>query len=318
TPAKSPLLKKSIHFAFTASISVFWANAGKISPTTKAIASAIVRMTHDSCDVRFAPYALATRPILPSALRWQNDTEYNALVRTHLSRSADVSATIGRDHVIDLVVGYRRPNTVHFNFVVIANDATLGRPTIHQIAAQTSVVSSELRVEALMPFIVARPVVSLLRRGIHTKKQGSRAAEKRYELAAPHSITSSARAISIGGSSRPSALAVRRLTRSSSLVGCSTGRSPGEAPLKILSISPAALKYRRGTPPAVEERACANEECSSPHSQNAFKCGVDVAFTASLQKNNLPPEIPGCGLYLCYYGLSGRKVRVHEMGDHLG
>jgi len=82
-----------------------------------------------------------------------------------------VSATIGRDHVIDLVVGNRRPNTVHFNFVVIANDATLGRPTIHQIAARTSVVSSELRVEALMPFIVAHSIVSLLRRRVHTKKQ---------------------------------------------------------------------------------------------------------------------------------------------------
>src|SRR5215813_4557561 len=133
--------------------------------------------------MRFAPYALATRPILPSALRRQNDTEYNALVRTHLSRSADVSATIGRDHVIDLVVGNRRPNTVHFNFVVIANDATLGRPTINQIAARTSVVSSELRVEALIQFIVARPVVSLLRRSVHTKKQGSRAAEQDDELA---------------------------------------------------------------------------------------------------------------------------------------
>src|SRR5215510_9284919 len=140
-------------------------------------------------DVRFAPYALDTRPILPSALRRQNDTEYNALVRTHLSRSADVSATIGRDHVIDLVVGNRRPNTVHFNFVVIANDATLGRPTIHQIAARTSVVSSELRVEALMPFIVARPVVSLLRRSVHTKKQVSRAAEQRDELAPPHGLS---------------------------------------------------------------------------------------------------------------------------------
>src|SRR5215467_15262714 len=177
-----------------------------MSPTTKAIASAIVRMTHDSCDVRFAPYALATRPILPSALRWQNDTEYNALVRTRLSRSADVSATIGRDHVIDLVVGYRRPNTVHFNFVVIANDATLGRPTIHQIAAQTSVVSSELRVEALMPFIVARTVVSLLRPSVHTKKQGNRAAEKHDERAALHSITSSASARRVGGTVRPSVL----------------------------------------------------------------------------------------------------------------
>src|SRR5262249_10839430 len=104
-------------------------------------------------------------------------TQNRTLVRTHLSRSADVSATIGRDHVIDLAVGNRRPNTVHFNFVVIATDAALGRPTIHQIAARTSVVSSELRVEALMPFIVALTVVSLLRRSVHTKKQGSRAAE---------------------------------------------------------------------------------------------------------------------------------------------
>src|SRR6516225_372018 len=166
-------------------------------------------------DVRFAPYALATRPILPSALRWQNDTEYNALVRTQLSRSADVSATIGRDHVIDLVVGNRRPNTVHFNLVVVANDTTLGRPTIHQIAARTSVVSSELRVEALMPFIVAHPVISLLRRRVHTKKQVGRAAEQRDELAARHSITSSARASSVGGTSRPSARAVFRLIISS-------------------------------------------------------------------------------------------------------
>src|SRR5262249_23479938 len=147
-----------------------------------------------------------------------------------LSRSADVSATIGRDHVIDLVVGNRRPNTVHFNFVVIANDATLGRPTIHQIAARTSVVSSELRVEALMPFIVARPVVSLLRCSVHTKKQGSRAAEKRDELAALHSITSSAINSRSRGTSRLSDLAVLRLMTSSYLVGCSTGRSAGFAP----------------------------------------------------------------------------------------
>ena len=100
-----------------------------------------------------------------------------------------MSATIGRDHVIDLVVGNRRPNTVHFNFVVIANDATLGRPTIHQIAARTSVVSSELRVEALMPFIVAHSIVSLLRRRVHTKKQEGPAAEKRDEVATPHGLT---------------------------------------------------------------------------------------------------------------------------------
>jgi len=63
-----------------------------------------------------------------------------------------VGATIGRDHVVDLVVGNRRPRTVHFNFVVVANPATLGRPTIHQIAARAlAIISFEFRVEVLMP-----------------------------------------------------------------------------------------------------------------------------------------------------------------------
>src|SRR5262249_9223869 len=43
-------------------------------------------------------------------------------------------------------------------------------------------------------------------------------------------ITSSARASTDGGIARPSAFAVFRLTPSSNLVGCSTGRSPGLAP----------------------------------------------------------------------------------------
>src|SRR6266699_700533 len=48
-----------------------------------------------------------------------------------------------------------------------------------------------------------------------------------------HSITSSASARSLGGISRPSALAVLRLIRNSNLVGCSTGNSPGLPPLRI-------------------------------------------------------------------------------------
>ena len=48
-----------------------------------------------------------------------------------------------------------------------------------------------------------------------------------------HSITSSARARSVGGTSIPSAFAVFRLMTSSNLTGCSTGRSAGFAPLKI-------------------------------------------------------------------------------------
>jgi hypothetical protein len=49
-----------------------------------------------------------------------------------------------------------------------------------------------------------------------------------------HSITSSARARSIGGISRPSVLAVFRLNTSSNLIGWTTGRSAGFAPLRIL------------------------------------------------------------------------------------
>src|SRR5262249_10963663 len=59
------------------------------------------------------------------------------------------------------------------------------------------------------------------------RPRGSRAAEKRDELAALHSITSSARGTSDGGRSRPSALAVLRLMTNSNLVACMTSRSAG-------------------------------------------------------------------------------------------
>src|SRR5262245_43739980 len=68
-----------------------------------------------------------------------------------------------------------------------------------------------------------------------------RAAEQRDELAAPnHSITSSARASSVAGTSRPRALVVLRLITRKNLVGCSIGKSAGFAPLKILSTYRAA------------------------------------------------------------------------------
>src|SRR6266567_8216540 len=62
-----------------------------------------------------------------------------------------------------------------------------------------------------------------------------RAAEQRDELAAPHSITSSARASSDVGRSRPIALAVLRLITSSYFVGACTGRSAGFSPLRMRS-----------------------------------------------------------------------------------
>ena len=75
--------------------------------------------------------------------------------------------TIRRDHIVDLVAGDRRPSTVYFNFVVVANHATLGRPTIDQTAARAlAIISFECRVEVLMPSIVAYPEVPFLRRRV--------------------------------------------------------------------------------------------------------------------------------------------------------
>src|SRR5262249_2943309 len=73
---------------------------------------------------------------------------------------------------------------------------------------------------------------------LRARREGPRrrAAEQRDELATPdHSITSSARASSDGGTVRPSALAVVRLMTRSNFIGCSTGMSPGLAPRRILS-----------------------------------------------------------------------------------
>jgi hypothetical protein len=52
------------------------------------------------------------------------------------------------------------------------------------------------------------------------------------KITVAHSITSSARASNVGGTSRPSALAVLRLITSSNFVGCSTRRSAALAPLR--------------------------------------------------------------------------------------
>src|SRR5262249_1015964 len=62
-----------------------------------------------------------------------------------------------------------------------------------------------------------------------------RTAEPRDELPASHSITSSAMASKLGGTVRPSALAVLMLRTSSYLVGACTGRSAGFSPLRMRS-----------------------------------------------------------------------------------
>src|SRR6516162_9349343 len=68
-------------------------------------------------------------------------------------------------------------------------------------------------------------------------------AEEHDERAPLHSITSSARASSVGGTSRPSVLAVFRLITSSYLVGSCTGRSAGSSPRRMRSTYDAARRY---------------------------------------------------------------------------
>ena len=85
-------------------------------------------------------------------------------------------------------------------------------------AAQTRLVSSELGRIARLTTVDA-----------HTSELMQRSKQHLY------SITSSARTSKGGGTVRPSAFAVLRLMTRSNLVGCSTGRSPALAPLRILS-----------------------------------------------------------------------------------
>jgi hypothetical protein len=70
-----------------------------------------------------------------------------------------------------------------------------------------------------------------------------RSAKQRDELAAVHSITSSAVNKSGGGIVRPSVLAVARLITSSYLVGCWKGRSPAFSPRRTRSTHDAARRY---------------------------------------------------------------------------
>src|SRR5262249_11995520 len=65
--------------------------------------------------------------------------------------------------------------------------------------------------------------------------RGRQAGEQGDELSALHSMSSSARASSIGGRVRPSALAALRLITSSNFVGACTGKSAGFAPLRTRS-----------------------------------------------------------------------------------
>jgi hypothetical protein len=87
------------------------------------------------------------------------------------------------------------------------------------------------------------------------------AQQRMCPLKVDYLITSSARASSVDGTSRPSAaFAVLRLIAISNLVGCSTGRSAGRAPFGILSTKNAPRYQRslRFTPYPIKPPSLAN------------------------------------------------------------
>src|SRR6516225_4575374 len=84
----------------------------------------------------------------------------------------------------------------------------------------------------LRGYAILRVAAPLLTKAAH--RSGRRRPEEK--IAAPHySMTSFARARIDGGTVRPSAFAVFRLTTNSNRVGCWTGRSAGLVPFRILS-----------------------------------------------------------------------------------
>src|SRR6516162_3298798 len=86
-----------------------------------------------------------------------------------------------------------------------------------------------------------------LLRARRERPSGCRAAKQRDELAAhhlrAHSITLSARPSSESGNVIPSALAVLRLIKSSTLVACCTGRSAALSPLRMRPVYTPTKRY---------------------------------------------------------------------------
>ena len=80
--------------------------------------------------------------IHPSALRGKNDAEHHTFILAYLPRSAHMSATIRRNHIVDLVIGNGRPFAVYPDLVMVTDHAALGRPTIHEVTASAFAVIS--------------------------------------------------------------------------------------------------------------------------------------------------------------------------------
>src|SRR5215471_14882435 len=117
-------------------------------------------------------------------------------------------------------------------------------------------------------------------------------------------MTSSARASSVGGTSRPSSLAVLRLITNLYLVGAWTGRSAGFSPLRMRSTYPAAPRNCSTTSYPYESGRCCQRMAGRAQNRVAAGAvlprGVHAAGSAARHRlpergGDLRPAVQGLG-----------------------
>jgi NAD(P)-dependent dehydrogenase (short-subunit alcohol dehydrogenase family) len=177
--------------------------------------------------------------VLRERMIWNmTEDDFDAVISVHLKGTWNM-----RHHAIKLMRGRRFGRIVNFS-----SDAFKGSVGQCNYAAakagvigQTRTIAREcgrygITANAMCPFAHVsddRHLAWLLR--ARRERPRRRAAKQRDESAPFHSITSSARASTVVGISRPSAFAVFRLTTNSYLFGACTGRSAGFSPLRMRS-----------------------------------------------------------------------------------
>ena len=132
-------------------------------------------------------------------------------------------------------------------------DSAGRRSAVGRGAANSAEIAAKAGQHPMPPILTELSRAGAIRRGLFgpcPRMKRPATPPHRYESVMDsqtfHSITMSARASSVGGTVRPSALAVIKLIARSNLIGCSTGRSPGRVPRRILSTYSAERRNRSG------------------------------------------------------------------------
>jgi hypothetical protein len=122
-----------------------------------------------------------------------------------------------------------------------------------------------------------------------------------------YSITSSASASSVDGTSIPSAFAILRLMLDVNLVGCSMGMSPGLVPLRILVDEIDGAAKDLDEVHAVTSEATILRQYQRPNRREMLLCG-ERGDGAAHEQTNLPCQ---CRVCLC----SLNRPQLERSGD---